>query len=170
MSLPRRPEAEEQSSARLPALVASFTRLAAGMAELPFYNAALSVEAVGFQPFEAESLGVLITPWFMNLMLIREEAEAYAENGIGTRRVVEFPTGPQTFLRGGTDDFGMFWSRSLASPMDAYHSQPQVRSAARLALVRLLTPPQGETADEATLSRRTLFTSAVRPADAGSGA
>jgi [NiFe] hydrogenase assembly HybE family chaperone len=167
MSSPER--AEALPSGRLPALVASFTRISAGLADLPFYNAALAVEAVGFQPFGRESLGVLVTPWFMNLMLIPGEAEAYSENANGAKRVVEFPSGTQTFLHGGTEDFGMFWSRSLASPMDAYRSQPQVRAAARLALARLLTPPPAETPDPddaPAVSRRTLFTFAGRPIDA----
>jgi [NiFe] hydrogenase assembly HybE family chaperone len=169
MSPPERPDAEAPPSGRLPALVATFTRIAADMADLPFYNAALSIEAVGFQPFGSESLGVLITPWFMNLMLIPAQAEAYAEDRNGAKRVVEFPSGPQTFLHGGTEDFGMFWSRSLASPMDAYRSQPQVRAAARLALTRLLAPPPADVPDPddaPAVSRRTLFSFAGRPVDA----
>ena len=34
-----------------------------------FVNPALAVEAVGFAPWEGHWLGVMVTPWFMNLML-----------------------------------------------------------------------------------------------------
>jgi heterodisulfide reductase subunit A-like polyferredoxin len=68
----------------------------------------------------------------------------------------------------GSGQLGMFYARSLASPMDVYKSQDQARAAARIALVRALSPPQAEPAQAATttqpaLSRRTLFTFAGRP-------
>ena len=41
------------------------------MRDLPFYNANLEVEAWGFSSFDDDSLmGVLITPWFMNLLVL----------------------------------------------------------------------------------------------------
>ena len=40
------------------------------MADIPLLNPALEVQAVGFSVWEAYCLGVLITPWFMNLMLL----------------------------------------------------------------------------------------------------
>jgi Protein of unknown function (DUF3457). len=40
------------------------------MRDLPVVNASLSVQAVGFNRFGEDWLGVLITPWFMNLMLL----------------------------------------------------------------------------------------------------
>ena len=40
------------------------------MQGLPFINPALSVEAVEVGPWNGHWLGVLITPWFMYLMLL----------------------------------------------------------------------------------------------------
>jgi hypothetical protein len=78
------------------------------------------------------------------------------------------PGGPVKFLCGGTEDFGMFDAQSIASPMDVYKSQDQARAAARLALARMQTPPQTESAHrppaaQAVVSRRTLFSFAGRP-------
>jgi [NiFe] hydrogenase assembly HybE family chaperone len=141
------------------------------MIGLPFYNDALSVEAVGFEPFGDERLGVLITPWFMNLMLIADLAIPYSECSNGQKRRVDLPGGEESFLCGGTEEFGMFYARSLASPMDVYRSQDQVRAAARMALARALSPPPTESAPVAAstqpaMSRRTLFTFAGRPLQA----
>jgi heterodisulfide reductase subunit A-like polyferredoxin len=78
-----------------------------------------------------------------------------------------------TFLRGGTEDFGMFHAHSIASPMDVYKSQNQVRAAARRALASVRTPPQPETepalqAAQSVVSRRSLFNFAGRPLSSGS--
>lgn len=161
------PQPDAIASVRVLALVENFDRIGReSMAGLPFYNDALVVEAVGFDRFGDERLGVLITPWFMNLMLIADEPIAYSENANGARRQVELPGGPETLLCGGTEEFGMFHARSLASPMDVYKSQDQVRAAARIALARALTPPQVESAHVAAapaMSRRTLFSFAGKP-------
>ena len=122
---------------RVQTLVASFERIAReSMCGLPFYNEALSVEAVGFERIGDGWLGVLITPWFMNLMLVSDQPIPYAEAANGKKRSVELPGGPVQFLCGGTEDFGMFDAHSIASPMDVHKSQDQARAAARLALAR----------------------------------
>lgn len=161
---------------RVSALVASFERIGReSMQGLPFYNAALAVEAVGFDRFGAERLGVLITPWFMNLMLLPDEHVPYAEAGNGGKRAVELPSGAAAFLCGGTPDFGMFHARALVSPMGAFASQDRARAYARGALARALAPPAAEQdapsraapsgvdGGEASVSRRTLFRFAGRP-------
>ena len=153
---------------RVRALVASFERIARdSMSGLPFYNDVLSVEAVGFERFGDGWLGVLITPWFMNLVFVSERAVAYAEAANGKKRTVEMPGGALTFLCGGTEEVGMFDAYSIASPMTIYKSQAQARAAARQALVRLRTPPQVEPArapaGQAVVSRRNLFSFTGRP-------
>ena len=70
------------------ALVASFERIGReSMRGLPFYNEALSVEAVGFERFGDAWLGVLITPWFMNLMLVSDQPIPYSEAANGRKRI-----------------------------------------------------------------------------------
>jgi len=168
-----RPEAfAAQHSGRVVALVASFERIGRdSMRGLPFYNEALAVEAIGFERFGEGWLGILVTPWFMNLMLVSDQPVPYAEAANGEKCTVELPGGPVTFLRGGTEDFGMFQAHSIASPMDVYKSQNQVRAAARRALVSVRTPAQLEPAPQAAqpvVSRRTLFNFAGRPLSSGS--
>ena len=45
-----------------------------GCAGSSFVNPAVEVEAVGFAPWDAHWLGVMVTPWFMNLMLLPRDA------------------------------------------------------------------------------------------------
>ena len=40
------------------------------MCGLPLLNHALSVQVAGFNPVNDEWVGILITPWFMNLLLM----------------------------------------------------------------------------------------------------
>jgi [NiFe] hydrogenase assembly HybE family chaperone len=154
---------------RVAELVASFERIGReSMQGLPFYNEVLSVEAVGFERFGEGWLGVLITPWFMNLMLISDQPIPYAEAANGEKRSIELPGGSLTLLCGGTEDFGMFHAHSIASPMDVYKSQNQACAAARRALASMRTPTQAEparapSAVQPGVSRRSLFNFAGRP-------
>jgi [NiFe] hydrogenase assembly HybE family chaperone len=158
----------------LAALESSFERIAReSMLGLPFYNEALAVEAVFFRPFGAERLGVLVTPWFMNLMLIPETPVPFDSEQIGARRTIALPGGEATLTAGGDEDFGMYYSYSFVSPMDRFGSQAQARAAAQSALARLLAPPSAsaarETGDDGESasrpSRRTLFAFRGRPSD-----
>jgi [NiFe] hydrogenase assembly HybE family chaperone len=158
--------APEQSD-RVRALVTSFERIARNsMYGLPFYNDALAVEAVGFECFGDGWIGVLITPWFMNLVFLSERPIPYSEAANGKKRTAELPGGPVTFLCGGAEDVGMFEAHSIASPMAVYKSQDQARAAARQALLRLRTPLQAEPRAplaQPVVSRRNLFSFARRP-------
>ncbi|MCU7849425.1 MAG: [NiFe]-hydrogenase assembly chaperone HybE [Candidatus Thiodiazotropha sp. (ex Lucinoma kastoroae)] len=53
------------------------------MEGLPLLNKALRVEAVSFCEWNGLCLGVLITPWFMNLMLIPDEGDTWSDMQIG---------------------------------------------------------------------------------------
>ena len=39
------------------------------MRDLPIYNDALGVEAVGFRRFNGTIVGIMVTPWFMNVVM-----------------------------------------------------------------------------------------------------
>ncbi len=54
-------------------LEAAFRAAALRMQGLPIVNPALEVEAVGFAPWEGSWLGVMVTPWGMNLTLVPGE-------------------------------------------------------------------------------------------------
>lgn len=106
------------------------------MQGLPFINPALSVEAVDVQPWNGHWLGVLITPWFMNLMLL-PNAAAWPALRPGEKCEQSFPAGVFDFIAGREDTLGDYLACSLFSPMFEFDDQETARltaSAARAAL------------------------------------
>ena len=58
------------------------------MGDIPILNRALSVAAIGMRPFGEAWVCALVTPWFINLMLLPgtpDVAEAWSRLGIGTK-------------------------------------------------------------------------------------
>lgn len=88
------------------------------MRDLPFYNSNLEVEAFGFSDFNDGSLiGVLITPWFMNLVVMPLRFEQVQTDRYGQSRAISLPSGERKFRYGGDEVVGAFWADSLYSPM-----------------------------------------------------
>jgi [NiFe] hydrogenase assembly HybE family chaperone len=63
------------------------------MRALPMYNPALEMEAVGFELHDGRPCGVLITPWFMNLILLPGEDDNWSGLAQGKTIKVAFPAG-----------------------------------------------------------------------------
>jgi [NiFe] hydrogenase assembly HybE family chaperone len=123
---------------------AAFRRIEAQrMAGLPLLNCALRVEAVGFDRWQGHWLGVLITPWFMNLVLAPGMAESWQSVAPGARLFRRFPAGDFAFLGTHEDEVGEFQTCSLFSPMDRFASQDEARAVALAALVALQTEAVG---------------------------
>ncbi|WP_428605788.1 [NiFe]-hydrogenase assembly chaperone HybE [Sedimenticola sp.] len=95
---------------------------------VPILNPALRVQAVGFQPWNSYQLGVLITPWFMNLVLLGEgEADGLAERRPGEKIHHVLPSGVYEFIVAQEPALGLHQGRyqacSLFSPMQSFDSQ-----------------------------------------------
>ncbi len=104
-------------------LVTAFRRIERKrMQGLPFLNPALKVEAVGFVPWETGVLGVLITPWFMNLVLLPGTAD-WRQLRVGSKVRHSFPSGCYEFTVGDEPGIGRYQSCSLFSPMQAFEDQ-----------------------------------------------
>jgi [NiFe] hydrogenase assembly HybE family chaperone len=119
------------------------------MAGLPILNHALLVEAVGFRLWRAHCVGVLITPWFMKLLVLPPDGDGFHDLAPGSRHNFEFPTGPCELTVGEEPGIGRFLGESLFSPMAAFASQAQAVAKAEGIMLRLMTPrPQPETPPE----------------------
>ena len=71
-------------SPRIRELVERFREIGeTAMRDLPLYNPELEVEALGFQALDDQWVGVLITPWFMNLVRLPTQS---APDGYGANR------------------------------------------------------------------------------------
>jgi [NiFe] hydrogenase assembly HybE family chaperone len=127
-----------QAAARLEQV---FRQIAATrMAGVSLLNPALAVEAVGFRPWHGDWVGVLVTPWFMNLICLPGPDAAWETRASGTRLDRELPSGVYEFLAADEDELGPYLSSSLFSPMFEFPDMDQAREVARAVLDELFTP------------------------------
>jgi [NiFe] hydrogenase assembly HybE family chaperone len=116
-------------------LEAAFRAIAAGrMRGLSFVNPSLAVEAVGFAPWDAHWLGCLVTPWFMNLVLLPREAAAWHSVPAGDKVAYRFPAGVYEFIAGREEAIGEYQVCSLFSPMLEFADHESARLTAQAAL------------------------------------
>ena len=117
---------------RIRDLVSVFTRIGEErMKDLGLYNPALQVEAVGFRPWDGWLAGVLVTPWFMNfIMLPATEATALAGAEVGSRRRIALPKGEVIFVIGEVEEVGPYLSHSIHSPMGEFPDHPSASTTA----------------------------------------
>jgi [NiFe] hydrogenase assembly HybE family chaperone len=101
----------------------------------PICNETLAVEAIGFRNFEEHVLGVVITPWFFNLVAVaRGAACAAALNSNSPSVRLRFPAGNVDFNVVRIQGFGRFASCSLFSAMTEFSDQNAARETAQAAL------------------------------------
>lgn len=92
------------------------------MAGVPLLNPVLAVQAVGFAPWSGHWLGVLITPWFMNLVLCPRLPAQWPAVGQRESRHYVFPAGVFEFIGHHDDELGPYQACSLFSPMFEFAS------------------------------------------------
>lgn len=123
------------------------------MGDVALLNGALTTEAIGFRDWRGGSLGVLLTPWFMSLMLLPGTGEQWTHGTVGDRRQWCFPSGRYEFICSWHAAVGWYHSCSLFSPVFEFDSQDQARAVALAALEALLEPQgveqAGDLADQA---------------------
>jgi [NiFe] hydrogenase assembly HybE family chaperone len=124
------------------------------MAGLPFLNPQLRVEAVGFREWEGQWIGVLITPWSMNVVLL-PGAGPWPRVAPGIERSVDLPAGRFRFIAATDPGLGDYHACSLFSPALEFASHAAARATAEAALVALFDAGNGaEVAPPAPVSRR----------------
>lgn len=114
------------------------------MQDMPMVNPALQVEAVGFRPWNGHWLGVLITPWFMNLMLLPRMPAAWQPIGERESRHYVFPAGVFEFIGARDAALGDYQACSLFSPMFEFATQAGAHDTAVAALAALFDPATRE--------------------------
>lgn len=111
---------------RITSLQIHFTQVAERMVDLPVYNPALAIDTVGFQICGAREIGVLITPWCMNLIWLPTESDEefhWGEASSGTKKMSALPSGCYEFIFGWAESVGGYWSCSIFSPMFEFTEQ-----------------------------------------------
>jgi [NiFe] hydrogenase assembly HybE family chaperone len=111
----------------------AFGTVAERMRGLAFVNRALRVQAVDFRPWEGHWLGVLVTPWSINLMLTPYERSAWRPVQAGIKRRFSFPAGDFEFIDALDTVLGEYRMCSLFSPAMEFEDHATAELVARLA-------------------------------------
>lgn len=111
------------------------------MRGLPVVNPLLSVHAVGFERFGDLWPGVLVTPWFMNLLLLPGAEHPWLALSPGEQFEHTFPAGTFLFTVALESRLGLYAQRSLFSPMFDFNEQHLAVAAAQSAWQGLLAQP-----------------------------
>jgi [NiFe] hydrogenase assembly HybE family chaperone len=147
-------------AAALAGRVLALERLFAGIAAtrmqgLAMVNDGLAVRAVGFQPEPGAvaAVGVLVTPWFMNLVWLPLAPDA-SPLAVGATRNRAVGNARFDFIGADEPGFGPFEACSLFSPMFEFADQAAAEATAAEVLKQLREPPPKPVA---TPSRRALL-------------
>lgn len=123
------------------------------MVGVPVVNADLRVELIGLRRWRGLWLGVLVTPWFMNLLLLPgdgkgeggEPAALWPALAVGEAAAYAFPAGRLEFIAGREGEAGQYLACSLFSPMFDFADHDTARSTAEACLDALFTEPAART-------------------------
>ncbi|AWB09040.1 [NiFe]-hydrogenase assembly, chaperone, HybE (plasmid) [Azospirillum humicireducens] len=139
--LPALPAPPAQPVETIARLEAAFREIhTAQMRGLPIVNDALAVKAVGFRRHDERWLGALVTPWFLNLVLLPGEGDDWSGLVPGAKELIEFPSGRYEFVHANRKGVGAYKACSLFSPMFEFASMLQATETASAALVSLFDP------------------------------
>lgn len=153
----------EVLAARVAALENAYRRVEAeSMRGLPVHNAALRVEALGFRAWDLAAeglgsalLGVVVTPWCMNVVLLPVDPQGWPDLEDGDKRDLDLPCGRVGFTVGRLEGVGRLLTCSLFSPMQDFADHDGAALTARFALGDLLSPPSAEASAPEPRRRRT---------------
>ena len=119
------------------AVVAFYESVARKMAGLPVYNNKLAVDATEFLSWEDNWLGIIVTPWCMNIVLLPGEASHHNVQQVGAKFRQKLPSGQYEFIRAYAGECGDFATCSVFSPMFEFSSQSIAMETAQEVLAAL---------------------------------
>ena len=130
--------------ARVSQLEAVFTRIGEErMKGIGLCNPALTVEAVGFRHWQDWLAGILITPWFMNFLLLPTRNDQVSD-AVGSKTRLSMPRGDITFTVGAVEEVGPYLSSSLYSPMGRFDVHAVAVTTAWAAVDKYFKAPEAE--------------------------
>jgi [NiFe] hydrogenase assembly HybE family chaperone len=138
-------------------LANAYRRAALRVKGMPIYNPTLAVEAVGFREHEGRQVGVMVTPWFMNLTVLPgpEDLKVWV---VGGSMRLAFPSGVYDFVVNDLPEAGPIATCSLFSTMLDFTDHEAAQLAARTVAEAVFEPEQPpESAPAPQLSRRQLL-------------
>ena len=109
------------------------------MRDAPICNAALQVEAIGFREHDGYAVGIIVTPWFINLVAASMPPGAAPALPLGPLRI-SLPAGSIEFNVADLECFGRLASCSLFSPLSEFPAQETACTVAQEALDAAFDP------------------------------
>ncbi|MBP2448312.1 [NiFe]-hydrogenase assembly chaperone HybE [Rhizobium leguminosarum] len=137
---------------------------ATAMLDMPLCNPALGVAAVGFRTYGGRALGIVITPWFMNLVAADIPGGLQsAPVALGTTVRMGLPAGEVEFIAGELDAIGRVDCCSLFSPVFEFSTMEATLEAAEEAVRAFFDPATLEPPrPPVSLNRRDLLRGSFR--------
>lgn len=144
---------------------------ARAMKDVPICNDNLAVACTGFRPWREWAVGIVVTPWFMNIVAAPLSGAPSVSAAPGATQSLALPAGEVAFLAADLEGFDRLLMCSLFSPMQDFVDHEAALATAQAALDLLLAPPADVPAPESPapdLDRRAFFRRAFVPAGAAS--
>jgi [NiFe] hydrogenase assembly HybE family chaperone len=154
----------DDPSARLEACFARIER--ERMQGVPLLNPALHVQVAAVERWDGQWLATLVTPWFLNLVLLPGDAGRWRTAPEGTRVYHRFAAGELAFLGSEEPELGAFQACSLISPMGQFAAQAAAVATARAALQMLHVAPAAPAMAPVSPQASAASTAAPQPAPA----
>ncbi len=126
------------------------------MQGIPLLNPALQVQTIGFQTYQGRTLGIVITPWMMSLMLLPAAGEDWSSLQLGDKQHHRLPSNEFRFMVNEIDGIGICQTHSLYSPMHEFMNQDHAVAAAESFMQTLMVAvehPETDPHDEELLGR-----------------
>ena len=124
---------------------------------LPIINPELEVEAVGFRELAEHEFGALITPWFINLVLL-PGSDRWQDRLQGSTCKIELPGGKVDFTVSHGEELGTTLSAALFGTVTEFPDQAVAREVAAETLRLLFSTEQADDiAEGRKMSRRQLL-------------
>lgn len=139
-------------------LEAAFQAIADGdMRHLPFFQPQIPVRACGFQLFEHQWVGCVLTPWMLSLLVLPGPEQVWQMRTVGEKLGLILPCGNVRFTVGYVDGCGQYLASSLMSPLDKHATAEQMLTLAEHTARMALSLPVADSNQPANPARRALF-------------
>ncbi len=119
------------------------------MHDMPFVNPKLTVETIGFIQLQGDWVGVVVTPWFINLFLVYGGGELWGDIPAGERRYLNLPCGTLQFIADDDPDIGPYQYCPLIAPVSNVPDMATARQTALDAMAAVMVPPVPPVVEEA---------------------
>ncbi|AIK13107.1 hydrogenase-2 component protein [Pectobacterium atrosepticum SCRI1043] len=127
------------------------------MQSLPFFQPQIPVSACGFQLFEHQWIGCMLTPWMLSLLVLPGPDQCWLRRTVGESLGLSLPCGDIRFTVGYVDGCGQYLASSLMSPLNKTLTAESMLSLAEQTVRMALSLPVVDGNMPASRGRRAFF-------------